>query len=306
VSRPDGAQVVRGGEERSGVVVRHAFTVDVEDWFHILDCPQSPAPSSYDDFPSRVERNTTRVVELLAEYGVRGTFFVVGWVADRFPGVVRRIADAGHEIGVHGYHHVLASDLTDAELETDTRRAVEAVGAAAGRSPVGYRSPGGSLLARQRWILELLMELGIRFDASIYPRPGGLAEAEGFPDRPYVIARAGGGELWEFPSTVRRALGVQWAFAEGGYLRLLPLRVVRRWFREWEAGGRSVSLCLHPRELDPDQPRLPLSPVKQWRTRVGLRGMEVKVRALLATFRFAPVGELLPVGRGLSGSLVDR
>ena len=282
------------------------FTVDVEDWFHILDCPQSPAPEVYGDFPSRVERNTGRVLDLLAEFGVRGTFFVVGWVADRFPGLVRRIVGAGHELGVHGYHHVLASALSDTELEADTRRAVEAVGSAAGRAPLGYRSPGGALLVRQRWLMELLLELGLRFDASIYPRSGGLAEAEGYPERPYVIARSDAGELWEFPSTVRRALGVRWAFAEGGYLRLLPLPVVCRWFREWEAEGRAVGLCLHPRELDPEQPRLPLSPLKQWRTRVGLRGMEEKIRALLDAFAFVPVGDLLPLRRHLSTEAADR
>ncbi|HBB41482.1 MAG: DUF3473 domain-containing protein [Deltaproteobacteria bacterium] len=276
------------------MTVRHAFTVDVEDWFHILDCPQSPPPEEYASFPSRVEANTGRVLDLLDEYSVRGTFFVLGWVADRYPRLVRRIAEAGHEIGVHGYHHVLASTLSDRALEEDTRRAVEAVAAAAGVAPVGYRSPGGSLLPRQRWLFDLLLELAIAFDGSVYPRGGGLAEAEGSPDRPYVIARAGDAVLWEFPSTVRQWCGVRWAFAEGGYLRLLPLRLVRRWFAERAAAGLPVSLCLHPRELDPEQPRLPLLPLKQWRTQVGLPRMEAKVRVLLATFPFSTVGEVLP------------
>lgn len=275
------------------MTVRHAFTVDVEDWFHILDCPQSPRPEQYDSLPSRVEANTVRVLDLLADHSVRGTFFVLGWVADRYPRLVRRIAEAGHEIGVHGYHHVLASTLDDTALEEDTRRAVEAVAAAASAAPVGYRSPGGSLLARQRWIFDLLIELGMHFDASVYPRPGGLAGAEGYPDRPYLIAGSGDAALWEFPSTVRRWCGLRWAFVEGGYLRLLPLSVVRRWIGEREAAGLPVSCCLHPREVDPDQPRLPLGPVKQWRTRVGLRGMEPKVRELVAEFSFGPIGEVL-------------
>jgi len=275
------------------MTVQHAFTVDVEDWFHILDCPQSPRPHQYDSFPSRVEVNTGRVLDLLSNHSVHATFFVLGWVADHYPRLVRRIAAEGHEIGVHGYHHVLASTLSDRELEDDTRRAVSAVAAAAGVAPVGYRSPGGSLLPRQRWIFDLLVELGMAFDASVYPRPGGLAEAERYPDRPYVIARASDAALWEFPSTVRRWCGVRWAFAEGGYLRLLPLPLVRRWFRERAAAGLPVSCCIHPRELDPDQPRLPLGPVKQWRTRVGLPGMEGKVRELLAEVAFGPIGEVL-------------
>jgi hypothetical protein len=149
------------------------------------------------------------------------------------------------------------------------------------------------LLARQRWLLDLLIDLGMTYEASVYPRPGGLAEAEGYPDRPYVIARAADAELWEFPSTVRRWCGVRWAFAEGGYLRVLPLPLVRRWFHEREAAALSVSCCVHPREFDPDQPRLPLGPFKQWRTQVGLKGLEAKVRALLGEFPFGPIGEVL-------------
>jgi peptidoglycan-N-acetylglucosamine deacetylase len=273
--------------------VTHAFTVDVEDWFHILDCPQMPSLAQYDGLESRVERNTDLVLDALARHGVHGTFFVLGWVAHTHPHVVRKIVAGGHEIAVHGYAHVLASDLTDAELEADTRRACDAVGAAAGVAPVGYRSPGGSLLARQRWLFDLLLDLGIRFDSSIYPRPGGLAEAEGFPTRPYAIHRRGERTLWEYPSTIRPWLGQQWAFAEGGYLRLLPLSLVRRWFGEHERAAQCVNLCIHPREFDPAQPRLPLAPFKQWKAQVGLAGLAGKVDALLAGHRFGRMGDIL-------------
>lgn len=275
--------------------VIHAFTVDVEDWFHILDCPQMPLPQQYGHFESRVERNTELMLEALAGHGVQATFFVLGWVAETYPQLVRKIVAGGHEIAVHGYAHVLASSLTDAELEEDTRRAFDVVGGAAGVSPVGYRSPGGSLLARHRWLFDLLLELGIRFDSSIYPRPGGLAEAEGYPTRPYVIHRSGEHELWEYPSTIRRWLGMQWAFAEGGYLRLLPLPLVQRWFREHERAGQGVNLCIHPREFDPAQPRLPLAPFKQWKAQVGLAGFDAKVGALLGEYRFNRMGAVLGV-----------
>jgi len=281
----------------------HAFTVDVEDWFHILDCPQSPAPEAYTQFESRVERNTERVLTILEEKGVKGTFFILGWVADQYPRLVGRIASAGHEIAVHGFDHVLASDLSDRELEIDIRRAVEAVSDAAGVQPMGYRSPGGSLLLKHRWVFELLLELGIQFDSSIYPRPGGLAEAEGFPLRPYIIHQRGERALWEYPSTIRKALGLTWAFAEGGYLRLLPLPLVRRWFRKSEWASLNVSVCVHPREFDPGQPRLPLNPLKQWKTQVGLKGLEAKIHALLSEFQFCPMGEIL---RSLTPSSTDQ
>jgi polysaccharide deacetylase family protein (PEP-CTERM system associated) len=271
----------------------HAFTVDVEDWFHILDCPQMPSPETYGQYESRVLANTELILSLLDEFSVKGTFFVLGWVADRHPGLVRHIVEAGHELGVHGYHHVLAGELSDRELEEDTRRAISAVAEAAGMAPVAYRSPGGSLLARHFWLLELLPELGIKYDSSVYPRPGGLAASEGFPDKPYAIVRQGEHILWEFPSTIRRFAGIRWAFAEGGYLRLLPERLVARWFREREARGLPVACCLHPREFDPHQPRLPLSPSKQWRTVVGLKGLENKVRSLLEIFEFQPMGVVL-------------
>lgn len=273
--------------------VTHVFTVDVEDWFHILDCPQMPLPKQYGQFESRVERNTELILEALDRHSVQATFFILGWVAETRPSLVRKIVAAGHEIAVHGYAHVLASSLTDSELEEDTRRSFEVVGSAAGIAPVGYRSPGGSLLARQRWLFDLLLELGICFDSSIYPRPGGLAEAEGYPTQPYVIHRKGEHELWEFPSTTRRWLGMQWAFAEGGYLRLLPLPLVRRWFREHEQVGKSVNLCIHPREFDPAQPRLPLAPLKQWKAQVGLAGFDRKVESLLRDYKFDHMGSVL-------------
>ncbi|MCG5502202.1 polysaccharide deacetylase family protein [Ectothiorhodospira lacustris] len=271
----------------------HAFTVDVEDWFHTLDCPQMPPLEKYDDFESRVEVNTTLVLDMLERHEVRGTFFILGWVADRYPGLVRQIVDAGHEIAVHGYAHVLASGLSDKELETDTRRAVEAVGTAAGVAPVGYRSPGGSLLDRQRWLFDLLLELGIRYDSSVYPRSGSLAETEGHPVRPYVIHRNGDAEFWEYPSTTRRVLGVKWPFAEGGYLRLMPLPLVRKWFHDSAAEQLRVNVCVHPREFDPEQPRLPLSPLRQWKTQVNIRGNQDKVESILSEFRFAPMGHIL-------------
>lgn len=272
----------------------HAFTVDVEDWFHILDCPQMPEPAHYARFESRVEANTNRILAVLDEHSVKGTFFVLGWVADQYAGLVRRIAEAGHEIGVHGYAHVLAGSISDGQLEADTRRAVQVVADAAGVSPVGYRSPGGSLLHRHRWMLDLLLDLGMKYDSSVYPRPGGLAEAEGFPSEPYIIHESVDGKvLWEFPSTIRRSMGVRWAFVEGGYLRLLPLFLVNRWIRERAAQGLPVSCCLHPREFDPGHPRQRLSPYRQWKTRVGLRGMEAKIRSLLNDFEFRPMGAVL-------------
>ena len=272
----------------------NAFTVDVEDWFHILDCPQMPQSEDYPQFESRVEANTDRILDVLDEYSVKGTFFVLGWVADQCPGLVRRIADAGHEIGVHGYAHVLAGSISDRELEQDTRRAVTAVTNASGVLPVGYRSPGGSLLEQHRWMLDLLLDLGIQYDSSVYPRRGGLAEAEGFPNEPYIIHTSSDNKtLWEFPSTIRQSMGLSWAFAEGGFLRLLPLPLVNKWFLERDTEGLPVSCCLHPREFDPTHPRLKLSPYRQWKTRVGLHGMETKIRFLLKSFEFQPMGEVL-------------
>ncbi|MCU0781955.1 MAG: polysaccharide deacetylase family protein [Akkermansiaceae bacterium] len=282
-----------GGWVRMNPSLVHAFTVDVEDWFHTLDCPQMPPLEKYDDFASRVEVNTALVLDMLERHEVRGTFFILGWVADRYPGLVRRIVSAGHEIAVHGYAHVLASSLSDEELEADTRRAFEAVGSAAGLAPVGYRSPGGSLLARQRWLFDLLLELGTHYDSSVYPRSGSLAETEGHPKRPYVIHRSGDRTLWEYPSTVRKVLGLNWPFAEGGYLRLMPLALVRKWFRESASERLRVNVCVHPREFDPDQPRLPLSLLRQWKTQVNIRGNQEKVESILSEFKFAPMGTIL-------------
>lgn len=273
--------------------ISHAFTIDVEDWFHILDCPQMPLPMQYGQFESRVVRNTELMLEMLDRHNVKATLFILGWVADKHPALIRKIANQGHEIGVHGYAHVLASSLTDTELEKDTRHGFDVVSNAAGMAPIGYRSPGGSLLNRQRWIFDLLLDLGITFDSSIYPRPGGIAEAEGYPTRPYIIHRRGKQELWEYPSTIRKWLSLQWAFAEGGYLRLLPRYLVTKWFEEHESIGQSINLCIHPREFDPKQPRLPLAPLKQWKAQVGLSGFDSKIEYLLTHYKFDAMGKIL-------------
>ena len=259
----------------------HAFTVDVEDWFHILDCPQAPALCQYDAFESRVTANTDKLLQILANAEVTATFFVLGWVAARHPRLVRHIADAGHEIAVHGFAHTLAADMSTAELEADTRRAIDTVGNAAGKAPQGYRSPGGSLMKQHEWVFDLLLELGLRFDASLYPRKGGLLKPAGQLRHPYVIRTDGKRRLWEFPSSVRRCLWQDLAFAEGGYFRVLPYFLVSRWFRSSEEKGHPVSACIHPRELDPEHPRMTLSVVKRWRTYAGIYGAETKLNRLL-------------------------
>ena len=277
---------------KSGAVV-HAFTVDVEDWFHIMDTPLMPHPDEYHELPSRVEQNTDKVLTVLAEHDVLATFFVLGWVAERYPRLVRRIHHAGHEIGVHGYHHVPAFDLSDKELSEDTKRGVAAIGDAIGEGPIGYRSPGGSLLARQKWLFDELLDMGVWFDSSVYPRPGGLAEAEGSPKAPYLMGTPSGRRIWEFPSVTKRWLAMDWAFSEGGYMRLLPSSLVLAWIREQEKRRGRAMVCIHPRELDPDQPRLELSAYKQWKTQVGIKRFTDKLNVVLRSYRFAPMGKVL-------------
>lgn len=276
----------------------NAFTVDVEDWFHILDCPQAPFLGDYEKFESRVDTNTKRILDLLEEYDTRATFFILGWVAERKPSLVQQIASAGHELGVHGFEHSLAKSFDATALEADTRRAVIAVADAAGTMPKGYRSPGGSLSQKDLWLFDLLLDLGIEYDSSLYPRPHGLLEQFGNPSAPFVIRRLGNRSLWEFPSSVKQWLGFRWAFAEGGYFRLLPYYLVSRWFKMANSESRPVSMCLHPREVDPSHPRLPLSTLKSWRTYVALNGVEEKLKRLLDEHSFAPMGEVLRIYRG--------
>jgi polysaccharide deacetylase family protein (PEP-CTERM system associated) len=274
--------------ERIAAIV-NAMTIDVEDYFHVSAFDGVVPRNQWTTLESRVYANTERVLDVLAEGQVRATFFVLGWVAERHPSLVRRIADAGHEIASHGFAHRLVYDQTQAAFREDAVRSKRVLEDACGEEVRGFRAPSYSITPRSLWALDLLIEAGYGYDASIFPihhdRYGIPVSAR----HPYRIDRRGG-SLMEIPASTARYAGLNLPIGGGGYFRLLPYAWTR-WgiARINKVEGRSAVFYLHPWELDPEQPRLPCGLLSRTRHYRNLHLTEGRLRQLLKDFRFAPL-----------------
>jgi polysaccharide deacetylase family protein (PEP-CTERM system associated) len=265
----------------------NAMTIDVEDYFQVSAFEAHVSRGSWDHLESRVCRNTDRLLEIFESAQVDATFFVLGWVAERYPSLVRRIADAGHEIASHGYAHRLVYDTTPAEFREDLRRARGALEAACGQAVVGYRAPSYSITSRSLWAFDVLVEEGYLYDASVFPIHH---DRYGIPDAPrsmYQVTRAGG-TLWELPGSTVRLGGQNLPIGGGGYFRLLPYSWTRRGIAHVNGNeGKPVTFYLHPWEIDPDQPRIEASLVSRFRHYQNLGKTESRLRQLLSDFAFS-------------------
>jgi polysaccharide deacetylase family protein (PEP-CTERM system associated) len=276
--------------------ILNALTIDVEEHFQVQAFETVVDRSAWDLYPSRVVANTHRILRLLAEHGVCATFFVLGWIADRHPDLVREIAASGHEIATHGYWHELVYRQTPHEFAADLSQSLDAIGRACngfngsnGLQPAGYRAPSFSITNQSLWALDIVGDHGISYDSSIFPLAAhdryGIHNANRFANK----MRAG---LWEFPvSTIR--LGKQnWPVAGGGYFRLLPLRITRMAIRQLNVQGHPAVIYLHPWELDPNQPGIRGAPLlSRFRHYVNLSKTESRLRVLLNEFALAPMRE---------------
>jgi polysaccharide deacetylase family protein (PEP-CTERM system associated) len=274
----------------------NALSIDVEDYFHPTEVAACVPQEEWARQPGRVEEATRTCLRLLADAGVRGTFFVLGWVADRHPELTAEISAAGHEIGCHSYWHRLVYDLTPEEFREDTQRAVEAIERACGRRPRAYRAPSYSITAKSFWALDVLAELGFTHDSSIYPITHDRYGIPGFPRHAQRLQTAHG-SLWEIPiATARLTARRVTPVGGGGYLRLLPYRYTAAGLRQINGEeGAPACVYFHPWELDPEQPQLARGWAARVRTYTGLRGMRRKVERLLEEFAFAPLREVYPV-----------
>jgi polysaccharide deacetylase family protein (PEP-CTERM system associated) len=270
----------------------NALTIDVEDYYHVSGFSRCVSRRQWDELPSRVSGNTLRVLDRLAEVGVRGTFFVLGWVAERYPVLIRAIHAAGHEIGCHSYAHQLIYEQTPKMFRADVRQARLILEDLIGERITAYRAPSFSIVERSLWALDILLEEGFLFDSSIYPTHHDRYGIAGTPLHPYCLERAGG-SIWEFPPPVYRFLKYPLPIGGGGYFRLYPYGLTRRGLQAINAEGRPFAVYLHPWEFDPDQPRLRPGWMRAFRHYVGLRWTEGRLMRLLKDFRFGTLTESL-------------
>lgn len=268
----------------------NALTIDFEDWYQGLEIP----PERWGGFEDRLPAATDRLLGLLAEAGARATFFVLGAAAERHPDLVRRVAAAGHEIATHGWSHTLVYRLTPEAYRDELTRSIALLESLAGAPVVGHRAPFFSITRDSLWALDLLPPLGIRYDSSIHPVANyryGIADA---PRWPHPVAGAEP-PLTEFPITTVRVFGRNLPVAGGAYFRLYPYALTRAAFRAVNRAGHAATFYLHPWELDPDHPRIPLPRRIAATHYVNLGATERRLRRLLADFRFAPMREVLGV-----------
>lgn len=272
--------------------ITHGWSIDVEDWFHILDEPRAPQPDTWRDQEQRCHLGTLRMLDLLDAHHVKATFFVLGWVAEVAPDLVAQIAERGHDVGSHGHLHQLLPHLGPDGFARDLDRSLAAIQRATGRAVTSFRAPGFSLGPAEIWALPILAARGITLDASLF-----LADRAhgGFPlarERPFDIQLPDGRKLLEVPVVPLRLGRRTLAFSGGGYLRLLPATALEIAFRAFEFRGTPAVLYLHPRELDPAQPRLSLPPLRRLKYYVGLDSVTAKVSMLLERFHFATLAQM--------------
>ncbi|MHB1423531.1 MAG: XrtA system polysaccharide deacetylase [Gemmataceae bacterium] len=280
----------------------NALTIDVEDYYHVSGFDRCVSRQQWDDFTPRIGDSTRRVLHRLAEAGVRATFFILGWVAERQPDLVRAIRAAGHEIGCHSYAHRLIYEQTPRQFRDDLRQARLMLEDILGESVTAYRAPSFSIVKRSLWALDILLEEGFVFDSSIYPTHHDRYGIAGTPLHPHRIERAGG-SLWEFPPPVWRIMKYPLPIGGGGYFRLYPYGLTRHGLRAINAAGRPFAVYLHPWEFDPQQPRLRPGRMRAFRHYVGMRRTEARLVQLLKDFRFGTLsqalGEWVPAPREL-------
>jgi len=268
-------------------MVTNIFSVDLEEWFHILNTDQIPKLNHWVNMESRIVSNTIKLLNLLNKNKTKATFFILGWIAEHYPDLVKEIKIQGHQIGSHGYSHTLVHQQTPEEFKKDITFAEDAIRAACGEKPRAYRAPGFSINASTLWALDILAEMGYQYDASILPADGaygGIPSANPFP------CRLTNG-LLEFPTSTLKFGKRRLPYLGGGYLRCLPLSLLSQLSHIQHDDLQPLVLYIHPRDIDPNQPRLNLPPLRQFKSYVGLKSTYNKLSYLLENFEWGAMDE---------------
>ncbi|MHB8125723.1 MAG: XrtA system polysaccharide deacetylase [Desulfitobacteriaceae bacterium] len=275
--------------------MQNILTIDLEEWFHanynaaIFDNKRS--------YEVRVIQNTQRLLELFANYQATATFFVLGYIAEKHPELIREISQAGHEIATHGYSHELVYQQTPEEFRRDVTKSLELIEKAAQVKVLGYRAPSWSLTEQSLWVWKVLEDLGLKYDASVFPIKTylyGLPSSQRFMYQPQYNNQVL--NLLEIPSSTLRFLGRNWPFAGGFYFRVLPYRVIRLGLKSLNKKQLPGIVYLHPREIDPRQPRLKLNIKESLIHYYGIKGCENKLLRLLQEFVFTSISDFYQLG----------
>lgn len=273
--------------------ITHALSFDIEDWFHMVEIDAVSDPAQWDSLPSIVERETEWILDTLSEAHVRATFFVLGWIAERYPSLVRAIGEAGHEVSSHSFWHRRVDLMDREEFRKDVRDSLDALSAAGVPACPGYRAPTFSIVPGTEWAIDELIDLGFEYDASLFPTP---REHGGYPcvREPHISSIAPSGRsIPELPMSIMDIGPKATAFSGGGFFRLFPKALIARGFRQCTQAGRPVVVYLHPRDFAVDAPRVPMHFVRKFKCYVGLRSARDKFRWMLDRWEFSTCSQIL-------------
>lgn len=271
----------------------NALSFDIEDWFHMVEIDAVSDPAEWDKLPSIVERETEWILGMLEERRIKATFFVLGWIADRYPDLVRSIRDQGHEIGSHSFWHRRVDVLSREEFVKDVKDSLDAIRAAGVDHCPGFRAPTFSIVPGTEWAIDELLDLGFEYDASLFPT---VREHGGYPCEraPHVCSIAPSGRsIPELPMSIMDVGPKATAFSGGGFFRLFPRWLIKRGFDQCNAAGRPVVVYMHPRDFAVDTPHVPMNGVRRFKCYVGIRTAREKFRWMLDRWQFGTCSEVL-------------
>ncbi|KAA3612089.1 MAG: DUF3473 domain-containing protein [Calditrichaeota bacterium] len=273
--------------------VLNAITVDVEDWFHVSLFRHHISHSDWDKMESTVTDNTVRILNIFSRHNVKATFFVLGWVAERYPELVLAMQKNGHEVASHGYGHSMVFEQSPNEFQDDVGRSIEILEGITGEKIKGYRAPSYSITRDTLWALEKLIELGIEYDSSIFPIRHDVYGVADAPRFPFKINIADKGSIVEFPISTTKIIGKNVPIAGGGYLRLWPYWFFKQGIKKVNKAGEPTIIYFHPWEIDPQIPRIDVGNMKHLRHYGNLTLMEDRIISLLKNFDFTTVLQVL-------------
>ena len=258
------------------------LTFDIEDWFHLLDNPATASELQWRNFEPRIHENVERLLETVLRHGHKATFFCLGWIAERYPEIIRRIDAEGYEIASHAHMHQLAYRQSPRQFREDLSRSIQTLEDLVGKKVKSFRAPGFSIISGMSWAFETLIELGIEFDSSVFPATHGHGGFADFGTAKPAVIECGGAELKEFPISLGKWFGRWIVFSGGGYFRLLPYRTIR----ELTSKSDYVLSYFHPRDFDAGQPVLDLPLNRRFRSYVGLKRAYAKFDRWLGENKF--------------------
>lgn len=259
------------------------LTFDIEEWFHLLDNETTQGVVQWQRYPVRIYENMDRIFSVLERHNQKATFFVIGWIAQTYPDVIKRIVANGYDIGFHTTNHELMHQLTPEAFYNDLHVGLDTLENIIGRKVESFRAPGFSLTEECNWTFEILAEKGIKYDSSVFPIPHAHGGYPSFPSVAPALIRTSQGDIKEFPISIATVMGKPMVYSGGGYFRLFPYWMIKKYTQQ----SLYVMSYLHPRDMDPGQPMIPgLSMARKFKSYVGLKSAEAKLDKWLSDFQF--------------------